>query len=291
MKRQRDLPAIVNWRRTGSNHPRSRRTKRFSRISSEAVSKRCGVLHFVGFGSAVRKVWASSISGNSGVGEKPSSAGGEDVVGFEGAVGRLIQPRQRQRRAQLERTRALFAVSANGPEDRRPPTDEASRHGVIGALGFRRGFLRIESRCIKVRRDPGGQCPQNVRRRLAAACTTGRLPPIGARRARRLAGAVAVRRRNARCVAQRAGGARRCGRCCGVAAAAAGAALCARPLIQQLAVVAQTPVATTAGGERMTIMGVPGASNRRQARSSIGQSPQLITATMEVQVLPGPPSQ
>jgi hypothetical protein len=41
----------------------------------------------------------------------------------------------------------------------------------------------------------------------------------------------------------------------------------------------------------MTIMGVPGASNRRQARSSIGQSPQLITATMEVQVLPGPPSQ
>ena len=41
----------------------------------EAVSKCCGVLHFVGFGSAVRKVWASSISGNSGVGEKPSSAG------------------------------------------------------------------------------------------------------------------------------------------------------------------------------------------------------------------------
>jgi hypothetical protein len=43
--------------------------------SSEAVSKCCGVLHFVGFGNTVRKAWASSISGNSGVGEKPSNAG------------------------------------------------------------------------------------------------------------------------------------------------------------------------------------------------------------------------
>ena len=33
---------------------------------------------------------------------------------FEGAVGRLIQPRQRQRRAQLERPRALFAGDGDG---------------------------------------------------------------------------------------------------------------------------------------------------------------------------------
>ena len=38
----------------------------------------------------------------------------KDVVRFEGAVGRLIQPRQRQRRAQLERTRALFAGDGDG---------------------------------------------------------------------------------------------------------------------------------------------------------------------------------
>ena len=33
---------------------------------------------------------------------------------FEGAVGRLIQPRQRQRRAQLHRTRTLFAGDGDG---------------------------------------------------------------------------------------------------------------------------------------------------------------------------------
>ena len=45
---------------------------------------------------------------------KTFERGGEDVVRFEGAVGRLIQPRQRQRRAQLERTRALFAGDGDG---------------------------------------------------------------------------------------------------------------------------------------------------------------------------------
>jgi hypothetical protein len=45
---------------------------------------------------------------------KTFERGGEDVVRFEGAVGRLIQPRQRQRRAQLHRTRALFAGDGDG---------------------------------------------------------------------------------------------------------------------------------------------------------------------------------
>ena len=72
-----------------------------------------GILHFVGFGSAVRKVWAYSISGNSGVGEKPSSAAAR-TSSLRGAVGRLIQPRQRRRRAQLERTRALVAGDGDG---------------------------------------------------------------------------------------------------------------------------------------------------------------------------------
>ena len=45
---------------------------------------------------------------------KTFERGGEDVVRFEGVVGRLIQPRQRQRRAQLERTRALFAGDGDG---------------------------------------------------------------------------------------------------------------------------------------------------------------------------------
>jgi hypothetical protein len=45
---------------------------------------------------------------------KTFERGGEEVVRVEGAVGRLIQPRQRQRRAQLERTRALFAGDGDG---------------------------------------------------------------------------------------------------------------------------------------------------------------------------------
>ena len=45
---------------------------------------------------------------------KTFERGGEDVVRFEGAVGRLIQPRQRQGRAQLERMRALFAGNGDG---------------------------------------------------------------------------------------------------------------------------------------------------------------------------------
>ena len=44
---------------------------------------------------------------------KAFERGGEDVVGFERAAGR-IELRQRQRRAQLERTRALFAGYGDG---------------------------------------------------------------------------------------------------------------------------------------------------------------------------------
>jgi hypothetical protein len=45
---------------------------------------------------------------------KAFERGGEDVVGFERAAGRMIELRQRQRRAQLERWRALFAGDGDG---------------------------------------------------------------------------------------------------------------------------------------------------------------------------------
>jgi hypothetical protein len=51
---------------------------------------------------AAMRVCASSISGNSTVGEKPLEGRDEHRVGVGRAAGRLIELRQRQRRAQLE---------------------------------------------------------------------------------------------------------------------------------------------------------------------------------------------
>ena len=45
---------------------------------------------------------------------KAFERGGEDAVGFERVADRMIELRQRQRRAQLERTRALFAGDCDG---------------------------------------------------------------------------------------------------------------------------------------------------------------------------------
>ena len=57
---------------------------------------------------------------------------------------------------------------------------------VVGALGFRRGLLRDASRRMKVRRQPSGYCPQNVRRRPRAAVEAPReLWIVRARKQRR----------------------------------------------------------------------------------------------------------
>jgi hypothetical protein len=66
---------------------------------------------------------------------KAFERGGEDFAGFERAAGRMIELRQRQRRTQLKRTRALFAGDGDGD----------------GRLRIAAGAIRIGGRTEKPR--------------------------------------------------------------------------------------------------------------------------------------------